>query len=175
MLMSAICAATLAGCGSASTPAQLVRLSITRPVEGASTLGAQVLVSGTVAAPAPATVLVGGRQATVSGDAFSARVAVQPGSNLIDVLAGAPGARAAMSAVRVYRELPVAIPDVDGLSPSEASAELGRLGLGVQVYDVSTFFQSVLPLSKRVCTSIPLAGHSVAPGSSVAIQVAKVC
>jgi hypothetical protein len=111
----------------------------------------------------------------VSGGAFSTEVAVRPGSNVIDVLAGARGASTAMSALRVYRELPVTVPDLSGQDISTATAALRRLGLSVRVYDETSFFQKLLPVSKQVCTSEPPAGQPVAPGSPVALEIAKVC
>jgi uncharacterized lipoprotein YbaY len=169
------CVAALAACGSTTRPATPpVRLTIASPQDGTTTLAGQVLVRGTVA-PAAATVLVGGRQASVSGGSFSARVALQPGSNVIDVLAGAPWAPAAMSALRVYRELPVAIPKLDGSSVATARAALRRLGLSAQVHESGGFFQSLLPLSKHVCATEPPAGRLLAPGSTVVLQIAKVC
>jgi hypothetical protein len=170
------CAAALVGCGSASAPAAPpIHLSIERPIDRTTTLGSQVLVRGTVAAPGPVTVLVGGRRVPVSGGAFTTEVAVRPGSNVIDVLAGGAGAQPAMSALRVYRELPVAVPDLDGRSPEAASAELQRVGLRPVLHDGGGFFENLLPLSKHVCASVPPAGRSVAPGSAVALQIAKLC
>jgi hypothetical protein len=169
------CLAALGGCGSATRPAPPpVRLAIDSPVDGTTTLGGQVLVSGTVT-PGAATVLVGGRQASVSAGAFSARVAIRPGMNVIDVLAGAPRAQAAMSALRVYRELPVAVPKLQGASASTATVELRRIGLKARVHVRGGFFQSLLPLSKHVCATEPPAGRLLAPGAVVAVEIAKVC
>jgi hypothetical protein len=111
----------------------------------------------------------------VSGGVFSTRVAVRPGMNVIDLLAGAPRAQAAMSAVRVYRELPVVVPRLDGASASAASAELRKVGLRARVHERGGFFQSLLPLSKHVCATEPPAGRLLAPSSVVAVEVAKVC
>jgi|SRR5579884_1225456 len=165
----------LAGCGRASKPAPApLRLTIDSPLAGATTLAPQVLVRGTVSSRTAA-VLVGGRAAAVRGGSFGAWVSLRPGSNLIDVLAGAPHARAAMSAVRVYRELPVTVPDVSGQSSTSAGAALRRLGLRPQVTVEGGFFQSLLPLSRHVCATQPPAGRLLAPGSTVAVRVAKVC
>jgi hypothetical protein len=170
------CVALLAACGGVRGPAPTpLRLSVELPADGTTTLAPQVVVRGTVAGRGAATVLVGGRRVPVSGGAFSTEVEVHPGSNVIDVLAGAQGASAAMSAVRVYRELPVTVPDVSGQSASTATAELRRLGLSVRVYDETNFVQQLLPVSKQVCTSEPPAGQPVAPGSPVALEIAKVC
>jgi hypothetical protein len=171
------CIAALTACGSATTPAApALRLTVARPLDGATTLSAQVVVHGTVAGPGAASVLVGGRPVRVTGGAFDTAVPVRPGANVIDVLAGAPGAREAMSAIRVYRELPVLVPRVDGQSAATASAALRRLGLTPRVHDGTGFFQKLLfLLSKHVCSSSPAAGRWVAPGSTVALQIAKIC
>lgn len=176
-LLACIAALSLAACGSASRPAPPpLRLTIDSPSDGATTLARQVLVRGRVAPPSEAaTVLVAGRPVAASAGSFSVRVAVRPGSNVIDVLAGAPRARAAMSAVRVYRELPVTMPNLDGQSAPTAAADLRRLGLKPQVSDQSGFFQSLLPLSKQVCATEPPAGQALAPGSYVSVEIAKIC
>jgi Glucodextranase, domain B/PASTA domain len=175
-VLSLGCVAMLAACGSVQAPAGApLRLSVELPGDGTTTLAPQVVVRGTVSGAEAAMVLVAGRRVPVRGGAFSTQVAVRPGSNVIDVLAGARGASAAMSAVRVYRELPVIVPDMSGQSASTASSELRRLGLGVNVYDEGGFFEGLLPLSKQVCTSEPPAGQPVAPGSPVALEIAKVC
>lgn len=167
----------LAGCGSVARPAPpALRLTIDAPVDGGTTLAPQVLVRGSVAPPSrAATVLVAGRPVALSAGRFSARVVVRPGSNVIDVLAGAPRARAAMGAVRVYRELPVTVPNLDGQSGPAAVADLRRLGLRPRVSDQSGFFQSLLPLSKHVCATRPAAGQLLAPGSYVSVEIAKIC
>jgi hypothetical protein len=172
--IAAACIGLLSACGSVHAPASsAVRLSVERPLDGAITLAPQIVVRGTVAGAA--SVLVAGRSAPVSGGAFTIAVPVRPGSNVIDVMAGARGARAAMSALRVYRELPVEVPRLKGRGGSAASAELRRLGLRALVHDGSGFLQSLLPLSKHVCASSPPAGRWVAPGSAVALEIAKVC
>jgi Glucodextranase, domain B/PASTA domain len=171
-----VVAVSLAGCGGATrtAPPPPVRLSVAGPADGATTLAGQVLVRGTVR-PAGATVLVAGQRAAVSGGSFTTAVALRPGLNLIDVLAGAPRAHAAMSALRVYRELPVAVPSLDGRSVSAATDALAQLGLRPRVYDTGGFFQSLLPLSKQVCGTEPGAGSLLAPGTVVQVQIAKVC
>jgi hypothetical protein len=175
-VLSLGCVATLAACGSAAAPAPpQVRLSLTLPGDGTVTLAPRVIVKGAVATPKVGSVMVGGRPVPVRGGAFSVSVALRPGSNVIDVLAGAPGAQAAMSAVRVYRELPVTVPAMIGQSTSTAEAQLRRLGLSAKVYDEGSYFERLLPIPKQVCVSEPPAGQPVAPGSTVALEIAKVC
>jgi hypothetical protein len=176
-LVACLAVLLLAACGSASRPApRPLRLTIDAPIDGATTLARQVLVRGRVAPPSGAArVLVAGQPVAVSAGSFSVRVAVRPGSNVIDVLAGGPRTRAAMSAVRVYRQLPVTMPDLAGQSAPAAAAELRRLDLKPQVSDEGGFFQSLLPLSKHVCATLPPAGQALAPGSYVTVEIAKVC
>jgi hypothetical protein len=176
-LLVCLAALPVAACGSVSRPVPPpLRLTIESPRDGARTLARQVLVRGRVApSSGAATVLVAGRRIEVSAGSFSVPVAVRPGSNVIDVLAGAPRARPAMSAVRIYRELPVTMPDLAGQSAPVATADLRRLGLKPRVSDQGGFFQSLLPLSKHVCATVPPAGRALAPGSYVSVEIAKVC
>lgn len=168
------CVAVLAACGGQARPAPPpVRLTIATPSDGTTTLSDSVQVSGD--APGAATVLVAGRSVSVSGGSFSAQIAIKPGANVIDVLAGAPRTQDAMSAVRVYRQLPVAVPNVLGKSASAAVAALTRVGLTAQLEDTSGFFQSLLPISKQVCATHPSADSRLAPGSRVTVQIAKIC
>jgi hypothetical protein len=174
-VLSLGCVATLAACGSAAPAPPRVRLSLTLPADGTVTLAPQVIVEGAVATPRVGSVLVGGRPVPVRRGAFSTSVPVRPGSNVIDVLAGEPGAQPALTAVRVYRELPVTVPAVTGQSISTAEADLRRFGLSAKVYDEGSYFERLLPLPKQVCASEPAAGQPVAPGSTVALEIAKVC
>jgi hypothetical protein len=41
--------------------------------------------------------------------------------------------------------------------------------------DVGGFFQSLIPTSSQVCRTSPAAGRSLAPGSVVRVEVAKLC
>jgi PASTA domain/Glucodextranase, domain B len=151
-----------------------VRLTLAAPSDQATTLAPAASVRGTVA-PAGATVLVAGRPAAVHGGSFEAAVPLAPGTNVIDVLAGAPHARGAVTALRVYRELPVLLPDVTGKDPSAAVAQLTRLGVHARVSDTGGFFESLIPASQSVCSMSPAGGTSVPPGASVQLQVAKLC
>jgi hypothetical protein len=175
VLLPCVAAAVLAGCGSAARPpAPPVRLTVDAPQDKATTLAREVLVTGTVS-PASATVMVAGNRVTVTGGSFGAHVSVAPGSNVIDVLAGARGRPGAMTAVRVYRQLPVTVPDLAGADPSSAAAALRQVGLRVTLVDVGGFLQSLIPTSKQVCRTEPAAGRSLAPGTEVRVDVAKLC
>jgi hypothetical protein len=167
----------LFGCGGTGPTAPAVppvRLSLTAPEDQATTLATEVQVTGTVS-PQRATVLVAGRRATVQGGSFVASVPIRAGTNVIDVLAGVPRAAGAVTAIRVYRQLPVAVPDLSGQSPAAAMSRLVRLGLRAKVVDVGGFFQSIIPASKQVCRTVPPAARQLAPGTQVLVQVAKLC
>jgi hypothetical protein len=164
----------LVGCGSSVKPIAPVRLTIDGPTDGLRTLGSEVSVSGTVSPPS-VTVLVLGQRVAVSSGSFTTRVPVKPGANVLDVIASAPRARGAMSAVRVYRQILVTIPDLSGRSPAQAATELTRLGLAPSVQESGGFFQSLIPTSPQVCQTSPPAGRAVAPGSAVQVQAAKLC
>jgi hypothetical protein len=149
-------------------------VEVTGPIDQATTLAGAVAVRGTVS-PANANVLVEGRPAEVRGGRFTANVSLAPGTNVIDVLAGAPHAAGSATAIRVYRQLPVSVPDLAGASPSGAVAQLTRLGLRPEVVDTGGFFQSLIPTSTQVCSTSPAPGAALAPGSGIQVQVAKVC
>lgn len=169
------CIAAVAGCGStAARPAPPVRLTVSGPSDHTVTLAGVVSVRGTVT-PADATVLVAGHPAPVKDGSFTAQVPLAPGTNVIDVLAGARKSTGAVSAVRIYRELPVTVPQLAGASPSRAEAWLSQLGLRPTVLETGGFLQSLIPTSKKVCRTTPAAGASLPPGSSVRVEVAKIC
>jgi hypothetical protein len=169
-------AATTTGCGNSAKPAAVppVRLSLAAPSDRQTTLAGQIFVTGTVS-PASATVVVAGQPVAVHQGSFETRVSIRPGANVIDVLAGAPRAYGAMTAVRVYRQVAVGVPDLSGFNPSKAIAVLTARGLTAHVVDVGGFFQSILPASTHVCRTVPRAGRLVAPGSDVQVQAAKIC
>ncbi len=171
-----LAALLIAGCGSnTSAPAEVpVHLSLSSPADGARLTAQSVLVSGTVS-PAGATVLVAGRGVPVSAGAFQARVTLSPGQNIVDVLAGAPRARAAMAAVRVFRQVNVPVPSVTGDTVAAAKATLRARGLVARTVENEPFYSFILPGSPVVCTTSPSAGRRVAPGSTVTVNVSKSC
>jgi Glucodextranase, domain B/PASTA domain len=151
-----------------------VRLTIETPAVSSTTLAGEVLVTGRVAPPT-ATVLVAGQRVAVSSGSFSVQVPLRRGPNVVDVIAGAAQALGAMTAVRVYREVPVAIPDLTGDSPSEAVTRLGTLGLTSKVQEASGLIESLIPVAAQVCSTTPPVGRQVPPGSEVTVQVGKLC
>jgi hypothetical protein len=125
--------------------------------------------------PADARVLVAGDDAGVDGGSFSATVALEPGANVIDIEAGAPRRPAAMTAVRVVRQVPVEIPDLAGEKPGDAIRALHGLGLQTKSEDAGGLLDGLLPGDPGVCETDPAAGEKVKAGSTVKVRVAKAC
>lgn len=170
------CAATLTACGGgdATRPEPRVTLRLTAPADAAVIHGDSVEIGGRVA-PAGSAVTVLGRPATVDGARFSARVALRPGANLIDVAATASGRRAAFAALRVVREIRVRVPDLAGQDATAAEAELTGLGLRVDERRGGGLFDPLIPGSPKVCESRPEPGVQVLPGTTVELVVARAC
>jgi Glucodextranase, domain B/PASTA domain len=165
----------LAGCGQGSHPPQPpVRLTIDSPADGAHLVQEAVDVSGSVSSRA-ARVLVRGRRVPVTGRTFSTRVRLAPGANVLDVLASAPDARPAMSAVRVYRQVTIAVPDLAGERPSEAAAKLASQGLGSKIVNSGGPLEFLVPAERKVCKTDPPAGRQVPPGTAIRVLTAKLC
>lgn len=178
-LSIAVClTSSLAGCGSSSHSAAgttPVKLTIRSPTGGTRVGAATVEVTGTVS-PWQAMVRVAGRQVTVddSGD-FRASVDLALGTNLIDVLAGAPQAQAAMSAIRVVRYALVSVPKVTGEHPNTATKTLRSAGLAVKIDSSANPLNELLPLATSVCSQSPKAGVKVSPGALVTLHTSKLC
>jgi PASTA domain/Glucodextranase, domain B len=170
-----IAAVLLAGCGAAARPQPRIHLNLAAPTDGTVVTNGSVTVSGSVS-PVGARVLVLGQSvATAQNGTFSAEVQLQPGTNLVDVLAGAAHDKAAMTAVRVYRQILVTVPNVSNDSPSVATKALQALGLHVQIDDTDPFYSFLIIGSKDVCGISPGAGRRVPPGTKITISVSKTC
>jgi hypothetical protein len=129
-----------------------------------------------VVSPTTARVTVEGKDVDVNGGRFSTQVDLQPGTNLIDVVAGAAGgARPAMAALRVRRQVTVAVPDLTGFTPNDAKDALAGLGLEADVQESSGILDFLLPENARVCGTDPQPGTQVDPGSTVTVFAAKRC
>jgi hypothetical protein len=171
---AAVCALA-GGCGGgAGPPPAPVRLVVTAPNDMQVVRAANVELRGTVR-PASAEVTVGGRRATVSGGTFRATVALEAGTNVIDVLASAGSARPALTAIRVRRRVSVAVPDLVGLLASDVKARLTGAGLKADVQDRDGLFGRLLPGDPTVCATAPQARTEVDPGTTVHVDVSRRC
>jgi hypothetical protein len=133
-----------------------------------------VQVRGTVS-PGDASVEVNGEAAQVENGAFSADVALDPGANVIDVTASAPGHRADADALRVTRDMRVELPDLVGMSEEDATAKLSDLGMEPRTEDARSFLDRIIPGGLQVCEMRPDSGELVAKGTKVTIVVAREC
>lgn len=172
------CALLIAGCGgddSSTASAGAVHLAITAPGDLDAVHDGQVQIRGTVR-PATATVTVRGKKASVSSGQWTAEVSLEPGVNVVDILASAGRARPALTAVRVRRVVDVEVPDVTGLSADDARQQLedAHLTAKLQTED-GGFFDDLLGGEPKVCQTSPQAGAAVQPGSTVVVQMARSC
>jgi PASTA domain/Glucodextranase, domain B len=177
LLAGAACALLLSACGGGdhSTAVAPVRLAVSAPQDLATVRTDTVEIRGTVH-PATSTVLVGGRRASVSGASWSAEVDLEPGVNLVDVLASAGAAKPALSAVRVRRLVEVEVPDIVDDAVDDARQALEDAGLKGNFEDTGGgFFDELLGGSPKVCETDPAAGESVDPGATVQVTVARRC
>ena len=165
----------LAACGGSGDDAakRPVLLRMTGPGDGRIVRAEGVEVTGTVTPKAVVTVR--GERVGVTAGAFSARVPLHAGGNVIDVMASADGMAPAMTAVRVVRQLTVRVPDVAGDSPGNAKERLASAGLRVNVQEAGGLIDQLLPVDRVVCSSEPDAGSTVDSWSKVTIAVSKVC
>jgi len=171
----ALAAVAVAGCGQDKKPAPPVKLSVDSPSDMQLLHNDSVDVHGVVS-PATARVSVEGKDVDVTGGRFSTRVGLLPGTNLIDVQAGAAGgARPAMVAFRVRRQVTVAVPDLIGYTPQDAQDALAGVGLQADVKKSSGFFDFLIPENARVCSTEPPAGTNLEPGATVTVLASKSC
>jgi hypothetical protein len=179
-LLILACLATAAGCGGdddgerAQRPPVPVDLDVTEPGDMAVVQTDTVEVQGTVE-PSGASVRVLGDEADVSGGTFRAQVALEPGANVIDVIATARGRGTAMTAFRVTRELPVKVPDLDGLEVPELQERLAEAGLRPEIRERTNLIEELLPGEPAVCEQDPEPGTEVKRGTAVRVEVAKSC
>lgn len=167
---------TLAACGEAPRPTTepRVRLKLELPGDGGSIRKASVQIRGTVT-PADAAVLVAGQGATVDGGRFVASVKLDPGGNVIDITATAPGRRPASDAVRITRDMTVVLPELTGRTYDAAAADLAKLNLQAIEERGGSWIDRVLGADVRVCETSPKAGTAVLPGTTVTVATAPDC
>jgi hypothetical protein len=177
LLAGAACALLLSACGGGrpAAPVAPVHVAVTAPGDLSAVRTDRVQVQGTVR-PARADVTVGGERANVSGGTWSTRVALQPGVNLVDVLASAGRARPALTVVRVRRLIEVRVPDLVGDTVDDARKQLADAGLKGEFQDTGGgFFDELLGGKPQVCETAPAAGDAVDPGTTVRVTVARRC
>jgi hypothetical protein len=165
----------VAACGGQSRGAEpRVSVNVTAPVDAKLLRADSVQVKGTVS-PGNASVQVDGQDASVSGGTFAAQVALQPGANLIDVTATAPGRRAVADAVRVMRDTRIEVPRLLGYDADAATAQLRNLGLDPKQERGGGFLDRIIPGALQVCQTQPDAGTLVAAHTTVTVVVARHC
>lgn len=174
-----VVALTAAGCGGgdrrrAARPPAPVQLHVSTPTDTAATEAATVTVSGTVT-PADAAVRVLGRPAEVVDGSFTTRVALQPGANVIDLMATARGHGPALTALRVTRRMPIEVPDLTHLTPDQAKARVEALGLQLRTENGGGLLEGIMPGTPGVCGQQPDPGTKVDRGTPVLVVVAKRC
>jgi beta-lactam-binding protein with PASTA domain len=80
-----------------------------------------------------------------------------------------------MVALRVRRQVTVAVPDLIGFTPSDANDALAAKGLEADIQEAGGLIELLLPEDARVCETDPPAGTDVDPGSTVTVFAAKRC
>jgi hypothetical protein len=181
LVLACLCAAAATGCGGgkeptqARRPAPTVDLRIATPADMTTVRSETVEVKGNVT-PAGSAVLVVGQKAPVSaGGSFTATVPLEPGANVIDVMATASGRTPALTAFRVTREMPVTVPDLGGKTEEEVDKALAGVGLEPQVEKGGGLIEDLLPGDPAVCEQDPSAGTQVRRGTTVHVVVSKSC
>jgi hypothetical protein len=177
LLIVLLATVPVAGCGASAKRAGTgppVRVTIAAPGDQSSTRADTLTVRGSVS-PADASVQVLGQPADVVAGAFTARVPLQPGANVIDLAATAKGHGPTLTAVRVTREMPVVVPDLSHLSTDDARARVARLGLRLRTENGGGLLEGILPGTPGVCDQRPAAGDEVRKGDIVTVLVAKRC
>jgi Glucodextranase, domain B/PASTA domain len=171
-------ALALAGCGGGDPapgrPLQPVHVRITAPADEAVVRGGNVDVRGDVT-PAVSEVTVLGRPALVTQGRFTAVVPLEPGVNVIDVIAAAPRRKPALTALRVTRDVLVTVPQLAGVEADELQRVLEPLGLRAEIERGGGILDALRQGEVAVCEQDPRAGTRVRRGRSVRVLVAKRC
>lgn len=109
LLTGVAVAAMVSACGSSggisAAGGSVTRVQVSAPADGSVVSSDRVTVRGTVS-PTNATVQVLGQPAQVGNGVFSTSVALQAGSNQIDVVASAPGTTPTTTTVTITRRMP---------------------------------------------------------------------
>jgi hypothetical protein len=172
--------ALLAACGGSTPqpppkPQPPVAVTIEQPIDSSTVSDGTVEVRGTVE-PSGAQVRVLGHAAAVTGGAFTIQIPLDPGANVVDVIATAPRRAPLLTAFRVTREILVEVPDLGGKSDKDAQSAVESLGLTLDATRGDDgLIDSILPGDPKVCTQRPDPGTSVHKGTTVSVVVAKGC
>jgi len=178
--VAAVAGVLLGGCGGDGEPRPpapdlaAVRLQVTAPADQATVRGGNVDVRGRVS-PAVSQVTVLGRPALVTEGRFTAVVPLQPGANVIDVIASAPRRAPALTALRVTRDILVSVPQLAGVEQDELERVLEPLGLRADVQRGGGILDVLRSGPTVVCEQDPAAGARVRRGRVVEVVVAKRC
>ncbi len=172
-------ALALAGCDGGDDPdppppQRPVQLTVTAPADLTTVSEATVEVRGRIA-PSTAAVRVLGRPASITGGTFAIVVPLDPGANVVDVIASAPRRAPALAAIRITREDSVEVPDLVGTPLSELGAELDPLGLSAETERGGGLLDPLIPREQRVCEQDPEPGTKVRRGATVHVVVARDC
>jgi hypothetical protein len=172
-----VCALGSAACGgdpAPRAPAKAVLLELTAPQDAAVVDSETVTIAGRVS-PAASSVRVLGEDVGASGGTFSTTIDLDPGANVVDVAATAPGRRPALTAVRVVRRMPVEIPDLQGEAVDAATERLEALALRVETREGGGLIDRLLPGEPKVCRTDPQAGEKVRVRTTVTLETGKGC
>lgn len=171
--------AGLTGCGAddpgrQAPPPARVSVTITAPADGATVRDATTEVQGRVS-PGSAAVSVLGRPALVTGDRFTVVVPLEPGANVIDVIATAPRRSPALAALRLTRDVFVSVPQLADVPEDEVQERLDAFDLKADITRGGGLLEVLRSGERAVCTQRPAAGASVRRGATVRVVVAKRC
>jgi Glucodextranase, domain B/PASTA domain len=182
LFAACLAAALVGGCGGddgggeprAARAVLPVALDVRVPADEAVVRAEVIDVRGSVE-PASARVRVLGEPAHVRDGSFSAAVPLRPGANVIDVIATARGREPAMTAVRVVREMPVEVPDLEDAEISEAQERVADAGLELEVHESGGLFDDLFGGELAVCDQDPDAGELVRRGTTIVVSVSRSC
>jgi hypothetical protein len=151
-----------------------VTLKLSAPADARTVRAERIRVQGTVSPPG-ASVRVDGQDARVSGQTFTADVALAAGTNVIDVTATAPGRRPDADAVRITRDMRIEVPDLVGQASTDAADRLAALGLNSREDRQGSFLDRLFGGAVQVCATQPRARALVDKGTTVTLAVARSC
>lgn len=178
LIAAAALCLSIAGCGTdADAPGTGAgpALKLTAPVAGQVVRGSTVAVRG-ITPEGYSEIRVAGEKAVLRKGLFEARVPLEAGENVIDVVAVGAGKEPAttnVSVVQVPRDRAL-VPDVIDERLDEAQVHLTDAGFG---YDTvgGGVAGIVNETNWTVCDTTPDVGSAVPPGATVTLVVRRVC